>query len=99
MSLSQDVSNVMGSVDCLVDEIKVTRKSSCRWVAGVLCVVRPIKGWTLGLVSLLVPTMMEFKGLDTDYSRSSIEGITDDGVANLVSDLERSGAATSPQVD
>ena len=69
------------------------------WVAGVLCVVRPIQGWTLGLVSLLVPTMMEFKGLDTDYSRSSIEGITDDGVAKLVSDLERSGAATSPQVD
>ena len=96
MSLSQDVSDVMGGVDCPRDEIKVTRKSSCRWVTGVLCVVTPIQGWTLDLVSLLVPTMMEFKGWDTDYSRSSIEGITEDGVAKLVSDLERNWCRNKP---
>ena len=32
---------------------------------------------------------MEFKGWVTDYSKSSIQGITDDEVARHVSDRER----------
>ena len=38
---------------------------------------------------IFVPRRMEFKGWVTDYSKNCVQGITDDEVATLVSDLER----------
>ena len=36
-----------------------------------------------------IPRQTEFKGWVTDNTKSSIQGITDDEVVNLVSDLEK----------
>ena len=38
---------------------------------------------------IFVPRRMEFTGWITDYTKSSIQGITDDEVMTLVSDLEK----------
>ena len=56
------------------------------WESGTFAWLPPLTSrWN----DIFVPRKMEFKGWVTDFSESSFQGITDDEVATLVSDLER----------
>ena len=48
---------------------------------------------------LFIPRKMEFKGWVTDSSKASLQGVTDDEVAKLLGDLERTVPQQAHKVD